>query len=61
MLKALAAGAVVGAVAATLLTGRFFEMDGATKALGVVPALLTGAAVASAMRASAVTIPGRVL
>jgi hypothetical protein len=61
MLQALAAGAVVAAVAATLLTGRFFEMDGVAKALGVVPALLTGTAVASAMRASAVTIPGRVL
>ena len=61
MLQALAAGAVVAAVAATLLTGRFFEMDGATRTLGVVPALLTGAAVASAMRASATTIPGGVL
>jgi hypothetical protein len=61
MLQALAAGGVVAAVAATLLTGRFFEMDGATKALGVVPALITGAAVASVMRASAITIPGRVL
>jgi hypothetical protein len=61
MLQALAAGAVVAAVAATLLTGRFFEMDGAMQALGLVPALLTGTAVASAMRASAVTIPGKVL
>ncbi len=61
MLQALAAGVVVAAVAATLLTGRFFEMDGATRVLGIVPALLTGAAVASAMRASATTILGRVL
>jgi hypothetical protein len=61
MLRALAVGAVVAAAAATLLTGRFYEMEGARKALGALPALLTGVAVASAMRVSAATVPGRVL
>ena len=61
MLRALAAGAVVATAAATLLTGRFFELDGAVRAIGVLPALLTGAAVASAMWVSATTVPGRIL
>lgn len=61
MLRALAAGAVVAAAAATLLTGRFFELDGAARALGVLPALLTGAAIVSAMWVSATKVPGRIL
>ena len=61
MLRALAAGTVVAAVSATLLTGRFFELDGAARALAVLPALLTGAAIASAMFLSATNVPGRIL
>jgi hypothetical protein len=61
VLRALATGTVVAAVSATLLTGRFFELDGAIRALAVLPALLTGASVASAMFLSATNVPGRIL